>query len=273
MATDGLNDFQQRQEQHEAPLITDVLAWIASLRIAVNVDDIIAAVTAGSATRIIDAIKRARQLILNLQPGAIAEGPHAIESVPSQFGLRLHFDIRDPGFYTAVDEQGANAVREIEHETQLAIQRIVRDAYRNGWHPRVFAPMIHETIGLTTRQTVAVATFYRTQIEETGLTQSRAQAAAERYAERLRKQRAMTIARTETIAAATIARVAGFEQAGENGLFDRSRAYLEWDAVQTDPKEMCYLLDGTRVPLGSDFDGLLPPAHPNCRCTVNLVIE
>lgn len=272
MATDELPAFQARQEQQEEPLIAAVLAWIASLRAAVTVDMVADAIGSGSTVRILDAVSHVKQLVLNLLPTGLAEGTHTVDQLPGARKLRLSFDVYDPRFHIAVDEQGANAIREIDHETREAIRRIISDAYRNGWHPRVFAPMIQQTIGLTKRQTIAVANLYNTQVEN-GFPQGRARQAADRYADRLRRQRALTIARTETITAARISRVAGFEQAARHGLFNRSRAFLEWDAIQTDPKEICFQLDGTRVPLGSDFDGLLPPAHPNCRCTVNLVIE
>lgn len=271
MTEDEIRAYQQRQEQEEAPLIKAFLAWIAALRAVATVEEVSSALASGSARALLDLLRRIRIPSLRLAETGALEGTHAVGQLPDPHRLELRFDVHDPNFHIAVERQGLRDIREIDDTTRQAISRIISEAYRNGWHPRTFAPAIQQTIGLTSKQTVAVTNLYRARAAVAG--EARALAEAERYATRLRRQRAMTIARTETIAAAIIGRIAGFEQAAQHGLFDRSRAWLEWNAIQQDPSEICFQLDGKRVRLGSTFDGYLPPAHPNCRCVVDLVIE
>lgn len=271
MTEDEIRAYQQRQEQEEAPLIKAILAWIAALRAAASIDAVTSAIDSGSARALLDLLRRIKIPSLRLAETGALEGAVAVSQLPDPHRLELRFDVHDPNFHIAVERQGLRDIREIDDATTQAISRIISEAYRNGWHPRTFAPMIQQLIGLTSKQAVAVSNLYRWRLAAAG--EVRAQVEAERYAARLRRQRAMTIARTETIAAAIIGRIAGFEQAAQHGLFDRSRAWLEWNAIQQDPSEICFQLDGKRVRLGSTFNGYLPPAHPNCRCVVDLVIE
>lgn len=271
MHEDDVRAFQQRQEEEEQPFIAAVLAWIAALRAAASVELVGDAMSAGSAAALLERLRRTPQLALNLLRPATLEAKHAVAQIPDRRKMLLRFDVTDPHFHVAVERQGAQSIREIDDETREAIRRIISEAYRSGWHPRTFAPLIQEAVGLTVRQTTAVTNYYRTQARLVG--EVRAEARAARYAERLRRQRALLIARTETITAANLGRIAGFEQAARHGLFDRTRAWLEWNAIQTDPNEICFQRNGTRVPLGSSWGGELPPAHPACRCVVDLVIE
>ena len=272
MAEADVRAFQERQEQQEPPVVAAALAWIAALRAAATVDVVADAVATGVLSGLLERLRRAPALALDLLRPATDEATYAVDDLPDARQIHLRFDIRDPHFHTAIEQHGALAIREIDDETRDAVRRILSEAYRNGWHPRIFAPTIQQTIGLTSRQTTAVTNYYRAQVKVAG--QSRAEERAARYAARLRRQRALLIARTETVAAMNRGRIAGFEQAAQHGLFDRSRAYLEWNAIQTDPKEICYQLNGTRVPLGSTWNGLLPgDAHPACRCVPLLVLE
>lgn len=167
---------------------------------------------------------------------------------------------------------GATDIRGIEEETRQAVRDIVALARRSGWHPHQFAPLVRDTVGLTSRQAKAVVNLYTGQAGEIG--EQRAAKLADAYARRLQTQRAKTIARTETLKAANLGRIASFEQAANNGLFDRDRAQLEWIATMDSRTcSVCAGLNGDRVPVGSTFDGQLPPRHPQCRCTVRLVLD
>jgi hypothetical protein len=78
-------------------------------------------------------------------------------------------------------------------------------------------------------------------------------------------KRAATIAHTEAVRAFTQGRLAVAEQIGA----DRKR----WDATGG-ACEICAPLDGTVVGLDDEFEGSIdePPAHPNCRCLVNILM-
>jgi SPP1 gp7 family putative phage head morphogenesis protein len=90
--------------------------------------------------------------------------------------------------------------------------------------------------------------------------------------------RALMIARTETMDASNEGQQEAWDQAVDDGLLTGDEQQ-EWIATG-DQKccDSCDSMDGQTVDLGEDFedndgetyDG--PPAHPNCRCTVGLVL-
>ena len=97
----------------------------------------------------------------------------------------------------------------------------------------------------------------------------------EAYAEKLRRARARTIARTEIIRAAEEGRQQSWEQAANKGLIDKNKATKTWSASPMDVCQICSKLQGKTVPLMGKFSTGIgevktPPAHPNCRCTMRL---
>jgi hypothetical protein len=256
----------------EAALAKAVQTWIAGLRAAVTSEDILHALASGSAQAILYALARAKQLVLDLLPAARDEGARTIATLDGAKRLELRFDIHDPKFLTAVEQRGAKSIVQIDGETRIAIQKLVSDGYRSGINPRRFAPAIAEIVGLTTRQALAVSNQHKANLEG-GMPEAQAQRMAERYAARMRKLRAENIAITETMAAHSIARREAWMQAKRHGLLVGKTAYEEWLAVQTDPAEICFQMNGRLTPLGSDFDGLYPPAHVRCRCVTVLRLQ
>lgn len=74
--------------------------------------------------------------------------------------------------------------------------------------------------------------------------------------------RAPLITRTEL---ATASVTAATDAYAASGVVDS----LQWITAPTDACPECLALDGTRANLGADFPGgLMPPAHPSCRCDV-----
>lgn len=76
------------------------------------------------------------------------------------------------------------------------------------------------------------------------------------------KARAPLITRTEL---ATASVTAATDAYAASGVVES----LQWITAPTDACPDCLALDGTRANLGADFPGgLMPPAHPSCRCDV-----
>ena len=99
----------------------------------------------------------------------------------------------------------------------------------------------------------------------------------ERYGNKLRRSRARMIARTETAFAQNRGMVDVMLQTQNDGLVGAG-TQKEWVTGPTDVCNICTPLGGTRVPLKQSFSwqggrGDYPPAHPNCRCTVDMVPE
>jgi SPP1 gp7 family putative phage head morphogenesis protein len=267
-----LRAFQQRQLANERSFIDAFLAWVARLLGVVTTDTIVEALELGIPYPVLNAMTGAGELDLGMLDAAAAEARHAATEVPPRLGLQAVFNVDDPFFQVAVEQAGATDIRAIEEETRQAVRDIVGMARRNGWHPYEFAPLVRDTVGLTRRQAVAVVNLYQGQVADVG--NARAKKLADAYAGRLQTQRARTIARTETLKAANLGRIASFEQAANNGLYQRDRAQLEWIATLDERTcALCAALHGERTPVGSTFDGELPPRHPQCRCTVMLVLD
>lgn len=192
-------------------------------------------------------------------------------------GVRLAFNVTNPRAVTWAREQGAALVGEIGLETRQGIRAAMASAFEQGWAPEAAAQRLRAMLGLTSPQVRAVARYY-----DGLLAAGRPDAgvAADAYAAKLLDGRAMTIARTETIAAATHGQHEAWLQARDQGLLP-STTLVEWiitDDTRTCP-EVCLPMRGQRVRLGTHFvtgDGrhiLAPPAHPQCRCATGLVFE
>lgn len=268
------DELRAQAEQQEPPVARSFLEWVAAARAAgFTVEQIVAALRSGVAEPLLAALNETA-LRLETRPAAAAGGASATAEVQARIpagGLKLEFNQQDPLFEKMVYDHGVRAVVDVTEETKQAVRRIVADARRYGLHPYQFAPTVAATVGLNARGAVAVGNYYRGQLEH--VPPATAEKRAVRYAGRLLRARAKTIARTETMRAANLGRVAGYEQAATAGLVPRERARLEWLSVQDNPEEVCFQLNGKRVPLGDTFDGLMPPAHPNCRCVVVMVVE
>lgn len=191
--------------------------------------------------------------------------------------LRTRFSATNPLATKAAREQAAELVTNVTAQTRDAIRTVVARAFEDGIPPREAARLIKPLVGLTERQAGAVAGRYRDLVAG-GLSRTAAQAQAKAYAGRLRSQRALMIARTETIAASTKGQLAAWDEAVRNGQLS-ARARKVWITTADDrlcPR--CAAMDGKTAPLDGKFSGGLtgvggPPLHPNCRCAIGLQLE
>jgi len=178
----------------------------------------------------------------------------------------MAFDVANPEAIAWAERNAARLVTDITTEAQAAIRTIVTDAFANGVSPSETAKLIRASIGLTERDAQAVMNAQLKWIAE-GVTNATER--AEKYAAKLTRRRAQTIARTETMRAANEGQVQLWEQAKQAGLLT-GRERKVW--LTSDPCPICAPLDGETVRLDETFSiGSDPPAHPNCRCTIGLV--
>lgn len=262
----GRDPIDARAEQHEQPFIVTFLEWVAALKLVALIIDVLESIRSGTWALLQAAFQPVARPRLNLLPAALDEAERSFQEALAAAGhtFPARFDARDPLLQLSVDQAGGRDIGMIDAATREAVRLTVQDAHRSNWQPHVFAPQLHAMIGLTPQQAKAVVNLTNAQLAD-GVKPEVVAARAERYAARLLKQRATLIARTESVRAANLGRLAAFQQAAANGLVPRDSAFLEWSSVQTDPAEICFQLNGKRVPLEeSSFNGLLPPVHPNC---------
>jgi SPP1 gp7 family putative phage head morphogenesis protein len=263
--------WRARIARNEKPLIAAFLAWVDRLHEQLT-DNVLANAVIHRSAGMLDHILQAVAFQPVLYPVAVEEAERAFNDVAHLNPyLHLSFNLHNPNFDRMVQAEQARLVREVTTETRRAIANVVSRGYASGVHPYVLAPQIREVVGLTSRQANAVMNFAEGQ-RKLGRSPDRVAASAMRYAGKMRTARAKSIGRTETARAMVAAKQASWLDAGRQGLFNVATAEIRWSAVQDDPTEICAQLDGTTVPLGSTFNGLLPPAHPNCRCDVALVL-
>lgn len=264
--------WRARLAAAEKPLIAAFAAWVIELQAAIT-DSQIAHAILTRGTAVFDHVVQAVAFEPELATVTGDEAVREFEQLARRLtpGLRLSFNLHDPNFTVAVQAHQARLVREVADETRRSIANMIERGYRDGTSVHDVAPQIRQAVGLTARQGQAVLNYRAAQVVR-GANAETVAARTDRYAAEMLRRRGLTIARTETARAATAGRLASYDQAASDGLFDPATAELEWSSVQDDPNEMCAELDGQRVPMGEDFDGLLPPAHPCCRCSVFLVL-
>lgn len=134
--------------------------------------------------------------------------------------------------------------------------------------------------GLTVRYEQAVfnrSAQIATDLANRGITGTKAldklQKETQAYADRLRKSRASTIARTELIQANNQGRLESMFQAERQGLINSETARKQWVTGRFDVCKICQTLNGETQKLRDEFSRgvMTPPAHPNCRCSINLL--
>lgn len=178
-------------------------------------------------------------------------------------------------------------VRDISTSQAQSISAIAARANRDGLTRREVSRLIREAgVGLHERWTVAVLN--RRVADARNLARrhpgwSPARLAQEldhttaKYSEKLLRSRTRMIARTELISANNMGKLASWNSAADQGLYDTSVAVKEWRTGPTSlsgisPCDVCVPMHGTQTKVNEMFFTRLgpiiaPPAHPSCRCT------
>lgn len=141
--------------------------------------------------------------------------------------------------------------------------------------PQELARVLRPVIGLTPKQAAAVAR-YRENLLAEGMDPKKVAHQVGNYASFLHRQRALRIARTELSFAYNYGQFEAIRQAQEQGYFGGEVVKVWMTADDERTCDFCGPLDGQVIGLEETFPGLtdklpnifVPPAHPNCRCTV-----
>ena len=199
----------------------------------------------------------------------------AEKALAKRIGLTASFDMVNPAAVLAAEQRSSLLIRSITAETRRAVQQVISRAIATGIPPRLAAVQIRPLVGLTPRQMATVAN-YRAGLLDAGASQSAAAKAGGTYARRLLNDRAMTIARTETIRASVDGQQDVWQKAKSDGLIPND-AVQQW--IVADDERLCPICAGlsdSEAPIGGGFNlgsGVIsgPPAHPRCRCALGLV--
>lgn len=160
--------------------------------------------------------------------------------------------------------QAADLLAGASKTKRQVIRSLVRRALDEGWSDAVLRARIAEKAGLDPRSAAAVEN-YRRGLESAKVPPGRRQRMVDAYTKRLRKHRAMVIARTETQAALMNAQREVWARMQEAG--DLSPYAVRVTVTHKDERlcPICRPLGGRRHSLKRDGGGG-PPFHPQCRC-------
>ena len=228
-------------------------------------------------------------LLATLQASARAHERHLRIPVRKQGTLGLSLDLTNPRAIRWAEERAAELVVQISEETRAGIRRLIADMFIQGIPPREAARRLRGMLGLTERDMRAVANLQtrlarenaaRIVVGRTPVPEERIVDQVDRYGDRLLRNRATVIVRTESIRASAQGQQELWNQARDQGLLDTDftrRAWLITADELTCP--ICLPMAATDHLVGLDepFTGgdgsvvMNPPAHPQCRCATALV--
>lgn len=222
----------------------------------------------------------------NLWTNAIIAGS---AGQPILDGLSFEFNTQTPGILSWLSERGAEFVSVSTQEQKDAIAALLARKMREGHTVDELARLIRPCIGLTESDAMATTRFYdnivatlkkehpRMKVESI---RRKALDATQKYAERKHRQRAMTIAQTESAFAYNRGADEGIRQAQSKGYIGRTKK--RWNTSGDDGVcDLCASLDGAEIDIDEEFNingrilflgqHKLPPAHPKCACAVEYI--
>lgn len=169
--------------------------------------------------------------------------------------------------------RGLELVTDLTEQQLLATQGIILDALGGNLARETVAPLIELTIDLHPTQAKWVQDRLARDLAS-GMSRQEAYVQSRAFTEQLLRQRAMVIARTEIMAAENMGQLEAWRQASRDGLLPKE-ARKVW-VMGPGACPTCAQVNGRAVKLEDPFpvvDVLVPPAHPNCRCTVGLAAD
>jgi len=188
-----------------------------------------------------------------------------------KLGAAFRFDGRNTYAQALAAQQAAQYVTRVSEETRQAINTLIVKSIRDGVTTYETSRLIRSIVGLTSPSAAAVSNYYQNLVRQ-GTNQVRAQALADKYAQKLLRVRAITIARTEIMGALN---AGALEQARQRAAAGMLRdPHKRWTITPDEATcAICRPLHGQTVPLESRFSiGVMaPPAHPNCRCSISFL--
>lgn len=205
---------------------------------------------------------------------------------PIMDGLAFELNMQRPGIVAWIKERGAEFVTACAQEQGEAMAALLSKKMKDSHTVDELARMIRPCVGLTEGQAVANAKYYDNFVETLKKEHPRmskesirkkALDASTKYAERQHRERAMTIAQTESAFAYNRGADEGVRQAQEEKLLGRCKK--RWSTSGDDAVcAICATLEGEEIEMDESFefkgrmlfDGhkMLPPAHPRCACAV-----
>jgi hypothetical protein len=193
-------------------------------------------------------------------------------------GLNLSFNVRNPKIIETARNISVELSTNLSKTSQQIIDKVIANAMEGLVTRREAIKIIESRVGLLPAHSDAVDRYYDTLIQS-GSTKAMAKKLADKYADRLLKYRANTIARTEIARATGIGQTEFWRQAMDEGVFsaDTKRVWTTgYDELVCD---ICGPMNKVEVGI---FEQWLTPngfvdypsaIHPNCRCSQGIALS
>lgn len=203
---------------------------------------------------------------------------------PMRANFSMDFAVSNQRSITWATLRSSALITQIGPDTRTAARLMIANGIKEGIPPRKLVQQIREVIGLRTDQLEAVeglrsrlmsakpgslvkAGRMRIRVPKRGLSRADIESRASKYTKRLKNQRALLIARTETLHAANEGQRELWRQAVESGQLpqDQKRTWLR----NTDRH---VAMEGQIVGIDEPFmPAIEPGSEPNCGCSQGLV--
>ena len=225
-----------------------------------------------------DAVRLPLELLLRetAQQSAAAMLPATEATLGSQ--ITVEFGVVIPEALPAIETYTGTQIQGIGETTLKNVRAVIRSGFEEGRSTAQMRRDLEAFVGLARRQTEALETL-RQRLLDSGTTRAQAQAQVDRAARRALRLRVQNIARTESIAAASIGQQALWETARRQGILEPAHFRRHW--LVTPDDHLCQTvcapiprLNPGGVRLDQPFQTpvgpvMYPPAHPSCRCAVH----
>lgn len=270
--------IQSYMDSMEAQYEQTFLALIESLSSNPQLKEVLRLIRDGEAISItpellqnIDNIEIDTTTLRNLSRQAMAGGGRVTAKA---VGLEGSFDITNPRAIEYARTMSSELI-DAKQSVRANIREIIGDAIEEGMSNAQTIQRIKAEVGLTPRDAAAVRNL-RARLRASGKTVAQANKEAAKYAERLLRSRAKTIARTEIARSVSAGQSEFWKQMQDNGRIPPNAKRI-WITYQDEKLcEICGDLDGELAPIDGPWQTAfgsydIPNAHPNCRCTSGLV--
>ncbi len=217
--------------------------------------------------------------LLQVTSGA---GANAAEVLVSELGLgRVDLDRFTIRAAAAARNVAGEQITIIVDDTLDGIREIISTGFTEGRAPARTAQMLRNSLGLDRQRARRLENYIRNLNESRPahlppLTDDQLERAIRREYDRLVRQRALVVARTENLAAANAGQNELWREAIDQGLLPEGDYLREWIRVPLETEcPICESYEGQMVGVNGRFSGEAgsldgPPAHPNCLCAVRL---
>jgi hypothetical protein len=195
-----------------------------------------------------------------------------------KIGLNIGFNVRNPTIIEAARNISVDLSTNLSQTSQKILDKVIGDAMEGIVTRREAVKIIESRVGLLPTHSDAVDRYYDTLIQS-GATKANAKKLADKYADRLLRYRANTIARTEIARATGIGQAEFWRQAVADGSLPPDAKRVWTTSYDERVCEICGPMNNVEVGI---FEQWLTPngfvdypsaIHPNCRCSQGIAMS